>query len=102
MPAFGAPALPPGMKAKKKYKTKTKTKRVNWAELPVSKIKGTFWLDTNEDELEADMPFEDLEQMFSAKPPKVGDWAGRLERVVETRPSVADWEARLGLGDRRP
>ena len=71
MPVFGAPALPAGLKAKKKYKTKNKTKRINWAELPATKVKGTFWLETNEEELEEDMPFEDLEQMFSAKPPKV-------------------------------
>lgn len=32
---------------------------------------GTFWLDTNEEELEDDIPFDQLEEMFSAKPAKV-------------------------------
>jgi hypothetical protein len=50
--------------------------------LPHSQVKGTFWLETNEEELENEIPFDELERMFCAKPPKEAANAGT---VLETK-----------------
>lgn len=63
---FGAPALPPGIAPKKKYKPKIKTRRVNWVAIPPAKVVDTFWAGAQEDAFESLVRFGELEERFGA------------------------------------
>lgn len=63
---MGGPALPPGVKEKKKYKPNAKTKRVPWDKVDVKKIQNTFWSQANDERYENLVRFGELESLFSA------------------------------------
>ena len=40
---YGGPALPAGLRPKKKYDHAAKTKRLNWVKIPANKARWVFW-----------------------------------------------------------